>query len=54
MSNFGAKKNSKYKKMAFNVSNPTDGWTDDEKYKFCKVENKWLKVRDFGRNFRQQ
>ena len=27
----------------FNKNNPTQGWTDDEKYDFCKIENKWLK-----------
>ena len=27
----------------FNKNNPTNGWTDDEKYDFCKVENKWTK-----------
>ena len=26
----------------FNTNNPT-GWTEDEKYDFCKMENKWLK-----------
>ena len=24
-------------------NNPTRGWTEDEQYKFCKMENKWLK-----------
>jgi len=27
----------------FNKNNPTLGWTDDEQYDFCKMENKWLK-----------
>ena len=27
----------------FNENNPTFGWTEDEQYKFCKMENKWLK-----------
>ena len=27
----------------FNENNPTRGWTDNEKYNFCKIENKWLK-----------
>ena len=27
----------------FNKNNPTQGWTEDEKYDFCKMENKWLK-----------
>jgi len=27
----------------FNKNNPTHGWTEDEKYDFCKMENKWLK-----------
>ena len=27
----------------FNKNNPTQGWTDDEKYGFCKMENKWIK-----------
>jgi len=27
----------------FNENNPTRGWTEDAKYDFCKVENKWLK-----------
>ena len=26
-----------------NKNNPTQGWTDDEKYDFCKMENKWIK-----------
>jgi len=30
----------------FNKNNPTDGGTEDEKYNFCKIENKWLKVRE--------
>jgi len=28
---------------SFNKNNPTQGWTDDEKYDFCKMENKWVK-----------
>ena len=24
-----------------NKNNPTQGWTEDEKYVFCKMENKW-------------
>ena len=27
----------------FNKNNPTQGWTEDEKYNFCKMENKWVK-----------
>ena len=27
----------------FNKNNPTQGWTEDEKYDFCKMENKWIK-----------
>ena len=27
----------------FNKNNPTDLWTEDERYKFGKLENKWLK-----------
>ena len=27
----------------FNKNNPTRRWTEDEKYDFCKMENKWLK-----------
>ena len=27
----------------FNKNNPTLGWTEDEKYDFCKMENKWIK-----------
>ena len=27
----------------FNKNNPTRGWTEDEQYDFCKIENKWLK-----------
>ena len=27
----------------FNKNNPTQGWTEDEKYDFCKMENKWVK-----------
>jgi len=27
----------------FNKNNPTQGWTEDEKYYFGKVENQWLK-----------
>ena len=27
----------------FNKNNPTDGWTEDEQYDFCKMENKWIK-----------
>ena len=27
----------------FNKNNPTHGWTEDEKYDFCKMENKWIK-----------
>ena len=27
----------------FNQNNPTHGWTEDERYDFCKVENKWVK-----------
>ena len=27
----------------FNKNNPTLGWTEDEQYDFCKMENKWLK-----------
>jgi len=27
----------------FNNNNPTRGWTEEEQYDFCKVENKWLK-----------
>jgi len=27
----------------FNKNNPTQGWTEDEKYDFCKIENKWVK-----------
>jgi len=27
----------------FNKNNPTEGWTEDEKYDFCKMENKWIK-----------
>jgi len=27
----------------FNRNNPTEGWTEDEKYDFCKMENKWVK-----------
>ena len=26
-----------------NKNNPTQGWTEDEKYDFCKMENKWVK-----------
>ena len=29
----------------FNKNNPTQGQTEDEKYDFCKMENKWLKER---------
>jgi len=27
----------------FNKNNPTLGWSEDEKYDFCKMENKWIK-----------
>jgi len=27
-----------------NKNNPTLGWTEDEQYDFCKLENKWLKA----------
>jgi len=27
----------------FNKNNPTQRWTEEEKYDFCKMENKWLK-----------
>ena len=27
----------------FNKNDPTLGWTEDEQYDFCKMENKWLK-----------
>ena len=27
----------------FNKNNPTLGWTEDEQYDFCKMENKWMK-----------
>ena len=27
----------------FNTNNPSHGWTEDEKYDFCKMENKWIK-----------
>jgi len=27
----------------FNKNNPTKGWTEYEKYYFCKMENRWLK-----------
>jgi len=27
----------------FNKNNPTLGWTEDEQYELCKMENKWLK-----------
>ena len=27
----------------FNKNNPTQGWTEDKKYDFCKMENKWVK-----------
>ena len=27
----------------FNKNNPTLGWTEDEQYDFCKMENKWIK-----------
>ena len=27
----------------FNKNHPTQEWTDDEKYEFCKIENKWTK-----------
>lgn len=27
----------------YNKNNPTLGWTEDEQYDFCKMENKWLK-----------
>jgi len=27
----------------FNKNNPTVGWTEDEQYDFCKMENKWIK-----------
>ena len=27
----------------FNEYNPTVNWTENEKYEFCKWENKWLK-----------
>jgi len=27
----------------FNKNNPTLGWTEDEKYDFCKMENKWIR-----------
>jgi len=27
----------------FNKNNPTLGWTENEQYDFCKMENKWLK-----------
>ena len=27
----------------FNKNNPTQAWTEDEKYDFCKIENKWIK-----------
>ena len=33
----------KLKMDDFNRNNPTEGWTDDEKYDFCKIENKWIK-----------
>jgi len=32
----------------FNKNNPTSGWTEDEKYYFCKMENKWLKELPTG------
>ena len=31
------------KMESFNKNNPTHGWTEDEKYDFCKIENKWIK-----------
>ena len=27
----------------FNINNPTLGWSEDEQYDFCKMENKWVK-----------
>jgi len=33
----------KIKMENLNQNNPTLGWTEDEKYDFCKMENKWLK-----------
>ena len=30
-------------KLNFNKNNPTLGWTEDQQYDFCKMENKWLK-----------
>jgi len=33
----------------FNKNNRTRGWTEDEQYDFCKMENKWLKELKRGR-----
>ena len=33
----------------FKKNNPTEGWTEDEKYDFCKIENKWLKSLPTGK-----
>ena len=27
----------------FNQNNPTINWSEEEKYDFCKTENKWTK-----------
>ena len=35
--------NYKLKMENSNKNNPTQRWTEDEKYYFCKMENKWLK-----------
>ena len=37
----------------FNKNNPTQGWTEDEKYDFCKMENKWLKELSKGTSRRK-
>ena len=34
----------------FNKNNPTLGWTEDEQYDFCKMENKWLKELPRGKS----
>ena len=37
----------------FNTNNPTEGWTEDEKYDFCKMENKWIKELPTGSHGRK-
>ena len=36
-----------------NENNPTEVWTEDEKYDFCKMENKWIKELPTGKGGRK-